>query len=79
MRVAKQQPWMERAACTGKSELFHNEKSRIISRRAKEICASCAVQKDCLDYALENEHIGIWGGLTGNERRRLRRRSRQTH
>lgn len=78
MRIARQQTWMERAACTGKGELFHNEKSRIVSRQAKEICASCAVREDCLNYALENEQIGIWGGLTGNERRRMRRRNRQS-
>jgi WhiB family redox-sensing transcriptional regulator len=32
----------------------------------------CAVQRDCLDFALRvREPHGIWGGLTESERRRL--------
>jgi WhiB family redox-sensing transcriptional regulator len=41
-------------------------------RRAKEICASCSVRNDCLDYALTiREPHGIWGGLNENERRAI--------
>jgi len=40
--------------------------------RAKEICQSCAVRKDCLDYALSiREPHGIWGGLNEVERKHL--------
>ena len=40
--------------------------------RAKEICQSCAVRKDCLDYALSiREPHGIWGGLNEVERKNL--------
>jgi predicted RecB family nuclease len=43
------------------------------ARDAKKICSTCPVQKDCLSYALEtNQSDGIWGGLTLEERRRLR-------
>lgn len=43
---------------------------------AKAVCAQCDVQQECRDYALTvNENMGIWGGLTENERRRLRRQS----
>jgi WhiB family redox-sensing transcriptional regulator len=39
-------------------------------RRAKAICASCAVRRDCLDYAMSIRELhGIWGGLTEAERR----------
>lgn len=42
--------------------------------RAKEVCGECPVQVDCLDYALEtNQDSGIWGGLSEEERRVLRR------
>jgi WhiB family redox-sensing transcriptional regulator len=41
--------------------------------RAKDICANCPVQEDCLDWAMEQqEPYGIWGGLTARERDRLR-------
>lgn len=42
---------------------------------AKEICAICSVQEDCLQYALEsNQEAGVWGGYAEDERRRLRKR-----
>jgi WhiB family redox-sensing transcriptional regulator len=42
--------------------------------RAKEVCGECPVKVDCLDYALEtNQDSGIWGGLSEEERRVLRR------
>lgn len=42
---------------------------------AKEICASCLAQDDCLQYALEsNQEAGVWGGYAEDERRRLRKR-----
>jgi WhiB family redox-sensing transcriptional regulator len=38
--------------------------------RAKAICRSCPVRKECLDYALRiREQHGIWGGLNETERR----------
>ena len=42
---------------------------------AKEICGTCAVNEECLQYALEtNQEAGIWGGYAEDERRRLRKR-----
>jgi WhiB family redox-sensing transcriptional regulator len=42
---------------------------------AKEVCAECAVIDDCLTYSIVNAvRFGVWGGLTGDERRPLRRR-----
>lgn len=41
-------------------------------RRAKDICASCPVTHECLDYAVSiREPHGIWGGLNEAERRVL--------
>ncbi len=42
---------------------------------AKEICFSCGVREECLQYALEtNQEAGVWGGYAEDERRRLRKR-----
>ncbi len=42
---------------------------------ATAICNSCAVQEDCLQYALEsNQEAGVWGGYAEDDRRRLRKR-----
>lgn len=41
---------------------------------AKQVCGDCAVTDDCLDFALEtNQDSGIWGGLSEEERRAIRR------
>jgi len=41
---------------------------------AKRICAGCPVRAQCLAFALQtNEGIGVWGGVSGRERRALRR------
>ena len=46
-------------------------------KTAKALCASCPLQKLCLDTALtQGEYWGIWGGMTGEERATLTRRLR---
>lgn len=40
---------------------------------AKRICARCEVRDECLQYAMDNWiEDGVWGGLSLNERERLR-------
>jgi WhiB family transcriptional regulator, redox-sensing transcriptional regulator len=42
--------------------------------KAKQVCGECAVRRDCLDFALAtNQDSGIWGGLSEEERRAIRR------
>jgi WhiB family redox-sensing transcriptional regulator len=72
--------WQIKAACRGpQAAVFFppphferkDEKSERESR-AKSICATCAVKRDCLDYAVAiREPHGIWGGLNENERKAL--------
>jgi WhiB family redox-sensing transcriptional regulator len=41
-------------------------------RRAKEICAQCAVVRECLQHSIRHgERFGVWGGLAANERDQL--------
>lgn len=41
---------------------------------AKAICNMCAVQAPCLEWSLSTaQDAGIWGGLTEDERRLIRR------
>lgn len=47
------------------------------AEQAKAICACCKVRPECLEWALAtHQDAGIWGGLTEEQRRTLRR-SRQ--
>ena len=42
---------------------------------ARRVCARCPVREPCLDYAITNRIVyGVWGGLTGRERRALQSR-----
>lgn len=42
--------------------------------KAKGVCDQCNVKIECLDFAMEtNQDTGIWGGLSEDERRQIRR------
>lgn len=43
------------------------EKSLIVS-----ICNSCTHLTECGEWGIKNERFGIWGGLTQNQRNRIR-------
>ena len=47
-------------------------------QKAKRICAGCAVQRACLEWAVQTgiDH-GVWGGAGEDERRALKRRTRR--
>ena len=75
MITEDEQEWQERALCAQTDpEAFFPEKGGS-TREAKQICNSCDVRTECLEYALgHDERFGIWGGLSERERRRLKRR-----
>ena len=45
---------------------------------AKAVCHRCPVSAECLRWALATGQVGIWGGLSEDERRALKRRNAQT-
>ena len=76
-RIARKQAWMQHAACVGRGELFFSDHMRTVVRQAQKICAVCTVRQECLIYALEGDEIGVWGGKTTNERRKLKRAAKK--
>jgi WhiB family transcriptional regulator, redox-sensing transcriptional regulator len=41
---------------------------------AQAICSTCSVTAECLEWALETgQDAGIWGGITEEDRREMRR------
>lgn len=66
--------WHDKAKCKGwDPDIFYPDRG-VPSSSAKAICNECAVQLDCLEFALtRDEHFGIWGGLSERERRKLYR------
>ncbi|MFD5426377.1 WhiB family transcriptional regulator [Streptomyces sp. NPDC127084] len=46
------------------------------AEEAKAVCRRCPVMGQCLTWALETSQAhGVWGGLSEDERRRIKRRS----
>lgn len=66
--------WKDHAACREHdTALFFPERGASVAR-AKAICAECPVREQCLEYSLNIPNVvGIWGGLSGRERRNYRR------
>ena len=71
--------WRDKAAClTVDPELFFpvgNTGPAVDQiEKAKAVCARCTVTEICLQYALESgQDSGVWGGLSEDERRALKR------
>lgn len=76
--------WRSNAACLEEDpELFFpigNTGPAIAqAERAKAVCARCEVEATCLAWALENnQDAGVWGGMSEDERRALKRRTTRT-
>ncbi len=72
--------WRSRAACTDEDpELFFpiGSTGPAIDQiaEAKEVCVRCEVREPCLEYAMAtNQDAGVWGGLSEDERRSLKRK-----
>jgi WhiB family redox-sensing transcriptional regulator len=75
--------WYEYAACRGENpELFfpigRSHQALRQLKEAKRVCANCAVQSLCLEWAvLAGIDHGVWGGLSEEERQTLRRRTKR--
>ncbi len=71
--------WLDRGACKGLDpEIFYPETDEEADA-AKSVCGRCGVQKACLEHALlAREKVGVWGGATERERRRIIRQRRRS-
>jgi WhiB family redox-sensing transcriptional regulator len=67
--------WHMLAACRGRPDVSFFPQRGESTRAARDLCAACPVSTDCLEDALAHEHtVGVWGGMTERERKRLKRR-----
>lgn len=71
--------WRMAGACRGLNpDIFYPDEDEEADV-AKEICGSCVVQVACLEHALlRREKVGVWGGATERERRRMIRQRRRS-
>jgi len=73
--------WRHRAACRDEDpELFFpigtTGPAFDQTEQAKNVCRRCDVTESCLSWAMESgQDSGVWGGLSEDERRALKRRN----
>src|SRR3954454_11735398 len=76
--------WRHRAACRDEDpELFfpigNTGPALLQIEEARTVCQRCDVTEQCLAWALESgQDAGVWGGLSEDERRALKRRTART-
>jgi WhiB family redox-sensing transcriptional regulator len=72
--------WLNQARCLNEDpELFFpvgNTGPAVEQiEQAKSVCRECGVSTQCLEYAIkENQDTGVWGGLSEDERKSLKRK-----
>lgn len=72
--------WSDAACLNEDPELFfpigNGGPAQLQIEEAKQVCRRCDIREKCLNWALEigQEH-GVWGGLSEEERRALKRRN----
>lgn len=61
--------------CSNDPDSWHPESATLSSenRMAIKVCGDCMFKEPCLQYAIENDVSGIWGGTTYQERKRIRK------
>jgi WhiB family redox-sensing transcriptional regulator len=75
--------WVHRARCKDEDpELFFpigtTGPAAAQIDAAKAVCAQCEVRTECLEWAIATgQDAGVWGGLSEEERRALRRARRR--
>ena len=73
--------WRHKAAClTEDPELFfpvgNTGPALLQIEEAKAVCRSCPVMDECLSWAMSSgQDAGVWGGMSEDERRALKRRN----
>ncbi len=73
--------WRHTAACRDVDpELFfpigNTGPALLQIEEAKQVCRRCTVTDSCLRWALESgQDSGVWGGMSEDERRALKRRA----
>lgn len=78
----EQMRWMDRGRCNGTTDwraFFADERAKRrglpaeVPPQVASICGACEVRIECLNWALENEEEGVWGGTTLQQREAMKR------
>jgi len=71
--------WRMLGACRGLEPSIFYPDDDDEAEIAKQVCEHCGVKAACLEHALSaREKVGVWGGATERERRRIIRQRRRS-
>lgn len=67
--------WIKDALCAeiGSDLFFQEEDEPNNWKSAKKVCSLCSVKYECLEYAIEMNVEGVWGGTTKRERMQIKK------
>jgi WhiB family redox-sensing transcriptional regulator len=69
--VLRDEAWKRDALCLEYPDVDYFPASAVLAKPAQAVCRQCLVREECLAYAVaEGITQGVWGGLTGAQRRR---------
>lgn len=64
--------WQSLAACRGmRRDLFFPEYEWMIEPSVIATCETCPVRDICRQWAIDHDEVGVWGGLTDEQRRAI--------
>ena len=75
LMAALVEPWFNRAACHGLTDLFFVDREDGPStREAKRVCKGCSVLPQCREYSLTlpYHYPGVYGGWSQKERQKAK-------
>lgn len=65
--------WQDQAACAGERDFnAYFPGSKPDPKLKRKCLEECPVQAECLTFALQVDAVGIWGGTSTKERRKLK-------
>lgn len=62
------------ALCTTDPESWQPARGMYDNKAAIRVCMNCELQPACLEWALANKEVGIWGGTTERTRNAMRKK-----
>jgi WhiB family redox-sensing transcriptional regulator len=76
--IPEEYKWMLEAECRGANTREFFPSNGLGVEAAQQICRTCPVRVECLEYALLHRiEQGVWGGASERERRRILRSRRR--
>jgi len=64
--------WQSQGKCAGMNrEWFFPEFDFVLNPKVLEACNACPVREICVQWAIDHDEAGVWGGLTEEQRKQI--------